>query len=183
MKVGIIVGSIREGRLGEGIAKWVNDLAQGRDTGVEYELVDLKKFNVPLLESPVVPGAANKQYDNAQVQEWSNAIDSFDGFIFITPEYNHSVPGAFKNAFDALGSEWFGKAVSFISYGASGGVRATEAWRLIVSNFQMLQVRTALELSLFTDFGENGFEPNDRRIEEAASLFTDLEAMLNKVNA
>lgn len=51
MKVGIIVGSIREGRLGEGIAKWVNDLAQGRDTGVEYELVDLKKFNVPLLES------------------------------------------------------------------------------------------------------------------------------------
>lgn len=183
MKVGIIVGSIREGRSAEGVANWVNDLAQGRDTGVEYELVDLKKFNVPLLESPVVPGAANKQYDNEQVQEWSNAIDSYDGFIFVTPEYNHSVPGAFKNAFDALGSEWFGKAVAFVAYGASSGVRAIEAWRLIVANFQMLQVRTALEFNLFTEFGENGFAPADRRAEEAANLFTDLEAMLKKVNA
>lgn len=183
MKVGIVLGSIREGRMGEGVARWVNDLAQGRDTGVEYELVDLKEFNVPLLESPVIPGAANKQYDNGQVQAWSDKIDSFDGFIFVTPEYNHSVPGGFKNAFDALGSEWFGKAVAFVGYGASGGVRAIEAWRLIVSNFQMLQVRSALEINLFTDFSENGFAPADRRIEEAANLFTQVEAMLKKVHA
>src|SRR5699024_6627752 len=82
---------IREGRTGEGVARRVNDLAQGRDTGAEYELGDLKEFNVPLLESPVLPGAANKQYDNEQVQAWSDKIESFDGFIFVTPEYNHSV--------------------------------------------------------------------------------------------
>src|SRR5699024_649673 len=98
MKVGIVLGSIREGRMGEGVARWVNDLAQSRDTGVEYELVDLKEFNVPLLESSVIPGAANKQYDNEQVQAWSDKIDSFDGFIFVTPEYNHSVPGGFKRS-------------------------------------------------------------------------------------
>ena len=183
MKVGIVLGSIREGRMGEGVARWVTDLAQGRDTGVEYELVDLKEFNVPLLESPVVPGAANKQYDTAQVQEWYNAIDSFDGFIFVPPEYNHSIPGAFKNAFDALGSEWFGKAVAFVGYGASSGVRAIEAWRLIVANFQMLQVRAALEFNLFTEFPEGNFSPEDRKIQEAANMFTDLEAMLKKVNA
>ena len=183
MKVGIVLGSIREGRMGEGVARWVTDLAQGRDTGVEYELVDLKEFSVPLLESSIIPGTANKQYDNAQVQEWSNKIDSFDGFIFVTPEYNHSIPGAFKNAFDALGPEWFGKAIAFVGYGASGGVRAIEAWRLIVSNFQMLQVRSALEINLFTDFSENGFAPADRRIEEAANLFTQVEAMLKKVHA
>src|SRR5690625_7252364 len=112
MKVGIVLGSIREGRMGEGVARWVNDLAQGRDTGVEYELVVLKEFNVPLLESPVIPGAANKQYDNDQVQAWSDTIDSFDGFIFVTPEYNHSVPGRLDNQFDALASQCLATAVA-----------------------------------------------------------------------
>lgn len=183
MKVGIILGSIREGRMGEGVANWVNDLAQARDAGTTYDFVDLKKFNVPLLESAVVPGAANKQYDDAQVQEWSNAIDSYDGFIFVTPEYNHSVPGGFKNAFDALGGEWAGKPVAFVSYGANGGIRATEAWRLIVANFEMLQVRAALDFNLFTDFPEGNFTPDARKVDEASALFDALDAMLKRAQA
>ncbi|MEI2776747.1 MAG: NAD(P)H-dependent oxidoreductase [Tetrasphaera sp.] len=151
MKIGIIIGSIREGRAAEAVATWVLDHAQAHG-GADFELVDLLKFDVPLLTSATVPGAANKQYDDERVTHWSQAIDSFDGFIFVTPEYNHGVPGAFKNAFDSLGNEWAGKTVGFVSYGAESGVRAVEHWRQIVANFHMAAVRQQVSVSRFLEF-------------------------------
>lgn len=122
VKIGIVIGSIREGSVGQSVADWI--LAQVEDnTAAEFTVLDLKEFNVPLLTSATVPGAANKVYDSPEATAWSQAVDVCDGFIFVTPEYNHSVPGAFKNAFDSLGSEWGGKTVAFVSYGAEGGVR------------------------------------------------------------
>lgn len=177
MKIGIVLGSTREGRLGEAVAKWVNDLATGRQAGAEYEVIDLKSFNVPILNSPVVPAAANKQYDSPEVQAWSDAIDACDGFIFVTPEYNHSVPGPFKNAFDSLGSEWAGKAIAFVGYGANGGVRAVEAWRLAVANFQMKRLRTQGDFSIFTDFADGEFKPADMKIEQINNLLAELEEL------
>lgn len=177
MKIGIIIGSIREGRAGETIGQWVKDSADRRDTaGVEYELIDLKGFNVPLVTTAVVPAAANKQYDDENVAAWSRAIDSCDGFIFVTPEYNHSVPGPFKNAFDSLGSEWSGKPVGFVGYGANDGVRAVEAWRLAVSNFDMIDVRDQVALSLFSDFDDSGFAPLERRGAELDAVLGAVEA-------
>src|SRR5699024_7004664 len=84
MKIGIILGSIREGRAGESVAEWVAEQAQQREAAT-YELVDLKTFDVPLLTSATVPGAAQKQYDDERVRRWSEKIDSFDGFVFVTP--------------------------------------------------------------------------------------------------
>ncbi|MCP6559266.1 NAD(P)H-dependent oxidoreductase, partial [Klebsiella pneumoniae] len=81
MKVGIIVGSIRDGRKGEQIGQWVHEVASGRDDAT-FELIDLKSFDVPLLTSATVPGAARKQYDSEQVQAWSGAVDSCDAFVF-----------------------------------------------------------------------------------------------------
>lgn len=175
MKIGIILGSIREGRSGESVANWVVEQAAKRD-GVTYELVDLKSFDVPLLTSATVPGAAQKKYDDERVQRWSAAIDSYDAYVFVTGEYNHGVPGAFKNAFDSLGEEWAEKAVAFVSYGAEGGVRSVEHWRQIVVNFRMYGVRQQISLSLFTEFGENGAQPGERRVDEATQLFDQLEA-------
>ena len=182
MKIGIIIGSLREGRAGEGVARWVHEQAQGRE-GYTYELVDLKTFDVPFVTSATIPGAANKQYDDERITRWSQAIDSCDGYIFVTPEYNHGVPGGLKNAFDALGNEWAGKPVAFVSYGAESGVRAVEQWRQIVANFQMFGVRQQLSCSLFTEFGENGFAPNERRADEAAELFTQLETAVRRSKA
>lgn len=179
MKIGVILGSIREGRAGAAVAQWVMDGAAGREA--DYELLDLKEFNVPLLESPVIPGAANKKYDNAQVQAWSDAVDACDAYVFITPEYNHSVPGAFKNAFDSLGGEWAGKAVAFVGYGASNGLRAVEHWRTIVANFQMFALRNQIELNLFTEFGEDGLTPNDRRGEELENVLGELEQAVTQL--
>ena len=182
MKIGIILGSIREERSGESVAQWVADRAASREDAT-YELVDLKSFDVPLLTSATVPGAANKQYEDERVTRWSQAIDSYDGFVFVTPEYNHSVPGGLKNAFDSLGSEWADKAVAFVSYGAEGGVRAVEHWRQIVANFHMYGVRQQISLSLFTEFGPEGVTPVERRNDEITTLFEQLEKAARRAMA
>lgn len=106
---------------------------------------------------------------------WSEKIDALDGYVFVTPEYNHSVPGPFKNAFDSLGSEWSDKPVAFVGYGSAGAVRAVEHWRNIVANLSMFDVRNQLDLNLFTEFDDNGAAPNERRPEEMAAIFDDLE--------
>ena len=176
MKVGIIVGSIRDGRVGRGIADWVYEIASKRDDA-EYELIDLKEFNVPLLTSGTHPMAAKRKYDSEEVQAWSNAIDPCDAYVFVTPEYNHGVPGGFKNAFDSLGSEWARKPVAFVSYGADNGVRAVEHWRQIVANFHMVGVRQQVSLSRFREFGDDGLALLDRRDGELDTLFDQLESM------
>ena len=143
--------------------------------GVEVELLDLKSFDVPLLTSATVPGAAQRQYDSEAVTAWSQAVDACDGFVFLTAEYNHSVPGAFKNALDSLGPEWWGKAVAFLSYGADGGVRAVEHWRTIVANMGMVDVRGQVPFSTFTERGEDGgFAPNERRAGELEGVWEQL---------
>lgn len=173
MKVGIIAGSIREGRNATGVAQWVLDQS-AKVEGAEFEVIDLGEYNVPLLTAPVPPGAANKQYDDENVTRWSQAIDACDAFVFVTPEYNHGVPGAFKNAFDSLGSEWTGKPVAFVSYGADNGIRAVEQWRQIISNFHMHDVRTQVALNLFNDFSENGAAPAARHEDTIADMFGQL---------
>ncbi|GAA4398568.1 NADPH-dependent FMN reductase [Tsukamurella soli] len=182
MKIGIIIGSVRDGRNGEAVAQWVYKAAEER-TDAEFDIVDLKSFNVPILTSATIPGAANKHYDDPAVAAWSKAIDEQDGFVFVTPEYNHGVPGALKNAFDSLGAEWAGKAVAFVSYGADGGIRAVEQWRQIVANFHMVDVRSQVALSLFTDFGPEGLAPIERRAGELTGLLDNLVDATTKVRA
>ncbi|MGC5614937.1 NADPH-dependent FMN reductase [Georgenia sp. Z1491] len=182
MKIGIIIGSVREGRAGQSVAEWVYSHAQQRD-GVDYEIVDLKAFDLPILTDPVVPGAANREYGTAEARAWSTEIDGYDGFIFVSPEYNHGVPGAFKNAFDTIAPEWAHKAVGLVSYGADGGVRAVEQWRQIVANAQMVAVRGQVSLSLFTEFGENGVQPDARRDGEIDALLASVEQMTSALAA
>ena len=173
MKIGIVTGSIREGRSAEPVRQWVTERAVARGDA-EYVTLDLKEFDVPLLSSATVPGAAEKKYDDPRVQEWSAAVDACDGFVFITSEYNHSVPGVFKNAFDSLGNEWAKKPVAFVSYGAAEGLRAVEAWRLAIANFAMYGIRNQLSFSLVREFGENGLEPADHREGELTTMLDDL---------
>ncbi|MGC5629243.1 NADPH-dependent FMN reductase [Georgenia sp. Z1344] len=176
MRIGIIIGSVREGRSGQSVAEWVDAVARKRDDAT-FELVDLKDFNLPILTDPVVPGAANREYGTAEARTWGAAIDSYDGFIFVTPEYNHGVPGAFKNAFDTIGPEWAHKAVGLVSYGAEGGVRAVEQWRQVLANLHVVAVRGQVSLGLFTEFGENGVQPNERREDELGALIGSVVEM------
>lgn len=182
MKIGIIIGSIREGRKGEAVAAWVDEAAQQRsDDGATYEVIDLKSFDVPLLTSAAVPGSAKKQYDDENVTRWSQAIDACSAFIFVTPEYNHGVPGGLKNAYDSLGNEWLGKPVAFVSYGAEGGVRAVEHWRAVVANFQQVDVRAQVTLSTFTEWSDGRFSPAEHKSKDLTSLFDMLTEMTRRM--
>ena len=103
-RIAIIIGSTRPGRNGESVAKWVYEIAQKR-TDAEFELVDIKDFNLPLLDEPVPPIMG--QYSKPHTKAWAAKVGSFDGYVFVTPEYNHGVPGALKNAIDFLPLQTF----------------------------------------------------------------------------
>ncbi|SNY06267.1 NADPH-dependent FMN reductase [Paractinoplanes atraurantiacus] len=148
-KIGIILGSTRPGRNGEAVAKWVLDIASKR-TDAEFELVDLLDYNLPHLDEAIPPSMG--QYTKPHTLEWAKKIASFDGFIFVTPEYNHSTSGALKNAIDFLFAEWNNKAVGFVGYGSVGGARAVEHLRLIAGELMLADVRAQVLLSLATDF-------------------------------
>lgn len=176
MKIGIVVGSIREGRKGIKIGEWLLEQTRTRDDA-EYVLIDLKSFDVPLLTSSTHPAQAKKQYESADVQRWSEAIDACDGFVFVTAEYNHGVPGAFKNAVDSIAPEWMHKPVSFVGYGSVEGSRAVEQWRQILANFSMFDVRAQTSLNGFTDFEADGsVKPNERKSESAHQMLDQLVA-------
>lgn len=179
MLIGIIVGSIREGRLGPAVGEWVKAATAGRSA--TYEVVDLKSFDLPLLTSPVPPAMASKQYGDERVTRWSQTIDRFDGFVFVTPEYNHSVPGAFKNAVDPLGPEWQGKPVAFVSYATDGGLRVVEAWRQILTNFSMPSARNQVALNLFTDVVDGTLAPQERHGAELGVVLDQLENLVAKL--
>jgi NAD(P)H-dependent FMN reductase len=148
-RIGVILGSTRPGRRGEPVARWVMDEA-ARRADAEFELVDLADYPLPHLDEPLPPSMG--QYQNAHTQEWAAAIGRFDGFVFVTPEYNHSTSGVLKNALDYLYAEWNNKAMGVVSYGAVGGARAAEHLRLVAGELQMADVRTNVALSLITDF-------------------------------
>ncbi|MCW2523118.1 MAG: NADPH-dependent oxidoreductase [Frankiales bacterium] len=148
-RIGVILGSTRPGRRGEPVARWVMEEA-GQRTDAEFELVDLADYPLPHLDEPLPPSMG--QYQNAHTQQWAAAIARFDGYVFITPEYNHSTSGVLKNALDYLYAEWNNKAMGVVSYGAVGGARAAEHLRLVAGELQLADVRTNVALSLITDF-------------------------------
>lgn len=149
IKIAVIVGSTRPGRKALDVAKWVLDIAKLRgDAG--FELVDIADFNLPLLDEEVPPSMG--QYKQEHTKRWAATIAGFDGFVFVTPEYNHGTSGALKNAIDFLFAEWNNKAAGFVGYGSAGGARAVESLRLVMGELMIADVRAQVMLSLFSDF-------------------------------
>jgi len=153
-KIAIIIGSTRPRRRAESVAAWVHEVATRHvgavDGAASFEVVDLADYQLPLLDEPLP--AAIGDYGNEHTRRWAATIDSFDGFVFVTPEYNHSAPAALKNAIDFLFAEWNDKAAGFVSYGLQGGIRAAEHLRLALAEVKTANVRSQVALSLFTDF-------------------------------
>ena len=149
LRVAIIVGSTRPGRKGDAVARWVYEIADSRGDA-EFELVDIKEYDLPLLDEPL--SATLGQYSKDHTKAWSAKIASFDAFVFVTPEYNHATSGALKNAIDYLYKEWSNKAAGFVGYGGAGGTRAVENLRLVMGELMIADVRAQVALSLFTDF-------------------------------
>ena len=149
LKIAIITGSTRPGRKSEAVARWVYDIAAKR-SDASFEVVDIAAFDLPLLDEAVPP--MMNQYAKPHTKAWAAKIATFDAFVFVTPEYNHSTSGALKNAIDFLFREWNDKAAGFVGYGAVGGARAVEHLRLVMGEIKVADVRAQVALSLFTDF-------------------------------
>jgi NAD(P)H-dependent FMN reductase len=174
LNIAIILGSTRPGRNGKAVADWVTDKAAAR-TAANYELVDLVDHPLPHIDEALPPTMG--QYTGEHTKKWAKKIGSYDGFIFVTPEYNHSTSGVLKNAIDYLYAEWNNKAAAFVSYGSLGGARAIEHLRAILSELQVAHVRQQLSFSMFTDFENfSTFAPGPQHDEAAVVLFDQLES-------
>lgn len=174
VRIAVIVGSTRPGRKALDVARWVMGMTQGRQDA-HYELVDIQDFNLPLLDEPVPPSMG--QYSQPHTLAWAAKIGGFDGFVFVTPEYNHATSGALKNAIDFLYKEWNNKAAGFVGYGSAGGARAIENLRLVMGELMVADVRAQVMLSLFTDF------ENMSTFKPAAHHEKSVHAMLDQVEA
>lgn len=168
IKIAIVIGSTRPNRKGEVVARWVHDLLKSR-TDAEFELVDIRDYNLPLLDEPVPPSVGN--YLNAHTKVWSVKVSAFDGFIFVTPEYNHGTCGALKNAIDFLYKEWNNKACGFVSYGSNSGTRAVEQLRQVMAEIQIADVRAQVALSTVLDYENRSvFKPKEYHLKEVAKM-------------
>ncbi len=159
MKILVILGSIRPGRNGEKVYEWLkNELESLED--VEYEFIDLKDWDLPLEIGANSPKEA--KYDNAVVKKWSTKVAPADGFIIVTPEYNHGYSAVLKNALDNLYNEWNNKPVAFVSYGGLvGGSRAVEQLRLVAIELQMAPIREAVYIPLIWSAFDEGNKPKE----------------------
>jgi NAD(P)H-dependent FMN reductase len=175
IKIGIIVGSTRPGRHADSVAQWVYEKARKR-TDAQFEVVDIKDYNLPMLDEPVPPSQG--KYSQAHTREWARKVASFDAYVFVTAEYNHAPPAALKNALDFVYAEWNNKAAGIVAYGASAnGSRAAEHLRQVLGELQIADVRAQVLLNLFTDF-ENfaAFKPNPAHEANLATMLDQVVA-------
>jgi NAD(P)H-dependent FMN reductase len=144
-KIAIIIGTTRQGRFADRPAQWIFDLAKARGAA-DFELVDLRDYPLPFFDEPMSPAYAAPK--NEAAQRWGKKVAEFDGYIFVTGEYNRSVPGVLKNALDYLFLQLSRKPAGFIGFGGVGGARAIEHLRLIMVELQAAPLRNAVHIGL-----------------------------------
>jgi NAD(P)H-dependent FMN reductase len=145
LKLQVIIGSTRQNRFGEKPAQWIFEEAKKR-AGIQAELVDLRDYPLPFFDEPIPPGAMKGNYPNPEVSRWAKKVAEADGYIIVTPEYNHGYPAVLKNALDNIYGEWSRKPVGFVSYGSVSGARSVEQLRQVVIELEMAPIRNAVHV-------------------------------------
>ncbi|MCR5858767.1 NADPH-dependent FMN reductase [Mesorhizobium sp. J428] len=174
-KIGIVIGSTREGRFADKPAQWIYEIAKARGD-IEVELIDLRDFPLPFFDEPASPAWAPSKSEVAQ--KWQKKVASLDGFVFTAAEYNRAPTAVLKNAFDYAYTEWNKKAVGFVGYGGVGGARAVEHLRLIAIETQMAPVRAGVHI-VWADMLP--VMQGQKKLEELEHLKQSADDMLNQV--
>lgn len=143
MKIQVLIGSVREGRLSLPVANWLQEQLASR-SDFELEMVDLKEWDLPMFAFAKSPGAGN--YEDPLQIKWAKSVDSADGYIFISPEYNHAYSAVLKNALDYVYGEWNHKPCAFVSFGGVAGARSVEQLRLVAVELKMAPLRDAVHI-------------------------------------
>src|SRR5205085_9805624 len=141
LEIAIVISTTRAARVVHKPAQWVYDIATQRDD-IETEIIDLRDFPMPFFDE--VASNAWVPSQNPVAQHWQKKVAEFDGYIFVTAEYNHGILAVLKNALDYAYPEWVKKAAGFVGYGSVGGARAVEQLRLVAAELQMATIRTGV---------------------------------------
>ncbi len=179
LKIAIIIGSTRDTRFADKPTQWFADFATKERPDLAFEVVDLRDFNLPLFNE-----AASNAWMPSQSPEavaWQKKVAEFDGYIFITAEYNHSLTGSLKNALDQAYVEWAHKPVGAVGYGGVGAARAVEHLRLVAIELQMVPVRNAVHIAGGDFFAVSPLGKNGDMSEISAHLEGSAKALLSDI--
>jgi NAD(P)H-dependent FMN reductase len=172
LRIQIVVGSVREGRVSLPVARWVHASAAELE-GIDAELIDLVEWALPMFALATSPAMGD--YKDPLQQRWAAKVGEADGYIFVSPEYNHGTSAALKNALDYLYAEWNRKPVAFVSFGNAGGARAVEHLRAIAVELDMAPLGDAVHLFGVRDKLRGGqFEADTKDKKQLAQLFDSL---------
>ncbi len=149
-RIGIVIGSTREGRFGEKPAHWIHEIAKQR-TDLVFEPIDLRDHPLPFFDEPRSP--LHGPVNNEAARRWAGKLATLDGLIIVTPEYNHGPGAVLKNALDYAYKEFNRKPIGFVGYGGAGAARAVEQLRLIAIALQMAPVAHAVHLGIMESLG------------------------------
>jgi NAD(P)H-dependent FMN reductase len=176
MRLMIVVGSVRPGRIGLPVARWVESVARERD-GADIDLVDLAELGLPFMDEPHHPRL--QQYTHPHTRAWSERVEAADAVILVTPEYNHSYSPALKNALDYLHREWWRKPVGFVSYGGvSGGTRGVAALTTVTSGLGMVRTGASVEIGFAGQHVHDGsFTPTEKEVAILGHLLDEIERL------
>ena len=142
-KIAVIIGSTRGARFGDKPARWIHEIAAQRGD-MAVEIVDLRDYPMPFFDEAASNAWAPSQ--NEVAQRWQKKVAEFDGYIFVTPEYNRAIPAVLKNALDYAYPEWNRKPAAVVGYGSVGAARAAEQLRLIAIELQMAPTRAGVHI-------------------------------------
>jgi NAD(P)H-dependent FMN reductase len=142
-RIGIVLGSTREGRFADRPTEWLMSLAKLR-TDATFEMVDLRDYLMPFFDEPRSPMMVPPR--NEVALRWGKKLAELDGFIFITPEYNHGIPAVLKNALDYAYGEFNRKPATFVAYGNVGGARSVEQLRLVLAELQVASLKYTVHI-------------------------------------
>ena len=175
MLIYIIVGSIREGRTAIKVANWLQHaIGELSIASLTTEIVDLKQWDLPIFAGAHPP--ATGIYDQPKQQDWADKIAQADGFIFISPEYNHGYSPALKNALDYIGKEWQGKTAAYVGYGATNGSRSIDQIRQVTSSLGLVDPNAVIEIrDIFKRNKDENFEANEFELKGLAALISKLQ--------
>lgn len=145
IKIQIIIGSTRPNRFSEKPAQWIYGEAKKRKD-LDIELLDLRDYPMPNYDEPMSPKMLKGNYKDGIVKKWVRKVGEADGYIIVSPEYNHGYPAVLKTALDYPYYEWNRKAVGFVSWGSAGGARVVEQLRQVAVELQMVPIQPSIHI-------------------------------------
>ncbi len=165
----VVLGSTREGRVGEKVARWLMRRLDEQPEA-DFELADLRDYRLPIYEGP------SSDRRDAGVERWADRVAAADGYVIVTPEYNHGYPAALKSALDHAYAEWNRKPVAFVSYGGhAAGYRAVEQLRQVAVELQMVPIREQVGIQApWTAFDAHGELMQTGATEAVGRMLDDL---------